>query len=180
MSQKHAKIGRNTLGKKEKKTMANRRQFLLSTASFAATSLFDVPLFAQGASAVTFSYRGVTVDTTAAQSAPNLKAVQDSLRHQIDIAVDCGAAPRIIAFFKSQEVFVKPGQGDGGGRFFFEVKGVSSRPPRSTRRKNRSCCTRCCMPITGGCCPTVLGMPTSAIPYERARDSGVCRRTPTC
>ena len=76
-------------------------------------------------SGTTFNYRGVMVDTTAAQSAPNLKAVEDSLKHQIDIAIDCGAAPKIIAFFKSQEIFVKPGQSDGGGRFSSRVKGVS-------------------------------------------------------
>ncbi|HWZ40122.1 MAG TPA: hypothetical protein VNY08_17660 [Bradyrhizobium sp.] len=105
--------------------MTNRRQLLLSATAFAASSLFDSPLFAQGASTVTFNYRGVTVDTTAAQSAPNLKAVEASLKHQIDIAIDCGAAPKIIAFFKSQQVFIKPGQGDGGGRFSSKVKGVS-------------------------------------------------------
>ena len=77
MSQKHGKTSRIIPGEKE--TVTNRRQLVLSATAFAATSLFDVPLFAQGASAVTFSYRGVTVDTTAAQSAPNLKAVQDSL-----------------------------------------------------------------------------------------------------
>ena len=123
MSQKHGKTCRNIPGEKE--IVTNRRQLVLSATAFAATSLFDVPLFAQGASAVTFSYRGVTVDTTAAQSAANLKAVQDSLKHQIDIALDCGAAPKIIAFFKNQEIFVKPGQGDGGGRFSSKVKGVS-------------------------------------------------------
>ena len=129
--------------------MANRRQLLLSAAVFAATSLFDVPLFAQGASAVTFSYRGVTVDTTAAQSAPNLKAVQDSLRHQIDIALDCGAAPKIIAFFKSQEVFVKPGQGDGGGRFSSKVKGVSVDIAVDAGKTGRTARDAACLSLVG-------------------------------
>src|SRR5262245_30075412 len=100
MSQKRVKTRRHIPG--EKKIVTNRRQLLLSAAAFAASSLFDSPLFAQGASPVTFAYRGVTVDTTAAQSAPNLRAVEASLKHQIDIAIDCGAAPKIIAFFKSQ------------------------------------------------------------------------------
>jgi len=102
----------------------HRRHLFISVAAAATTSLFDHPfLLAQGAS--TFTYRGFTVDTSGAQSAPNLKAVEASLKHQIDIAADCGATPKIIDFFKSQQIFVRPGQGDGGGRFSSKVKGVS-------------------------------------------------------
>ena len=56
---------------------------------------------------------------------PIFRAVEASLRHQIDIVADCGAEPRILDFFKSQEIVVKPGQGDGGGRFSANSKGVS-------------------------------------------------------
>jgi hypothetical protein len=101
----------------------HRRQLFVSAAGLAAMSVFGRPLLAQGTG--TFTYRGFKVDATAAQSAPFLKAVEDSLRHQIDITADCGATPKIIDFFKSQTIFIKPGQGDGGGRFSSKTNGVS-------------------------------------------------------
>ncbi|MCP3384998.1 MULTISPECIES: hypothetical protein [unclassified Bradyrhizobium] len=73
----------------------------------------------------TFTYRGITVDTSAAQSQPDIKDVVTSLKHQIDIVVECGAKPEIMTFFKSQPVSVKPGQGDGGGHFSSKVQGVT-------------------------------------------------------
>lgn len=76
-------------------------------------------------SAPTFTYRGVTVDTTSAQGQPNLKEVVASLKHQIDIVAGCGAKTEIMTFFKSQPVTVKPGQGDGGGHFSSKVEGVT-------------------------------------------------------
>ena len=101
----------------------HRRHLLVSAATMAASALFSRKGLAQ--EAATFSYRGFTVDTTAAQGAANLKDVAKSLRHQIDITADCGTTPRILDFFKSQTIFVKPGQGDGGGRFSSKVKGVA-------------------------------------------------------
>jgi hypothetical protein len=101
----------------------HRRQLLVSAATMAASSLLGREALAQDAT--TFAYRGFTVDTTEAQSAPNLKEVEKSLKHQIDIVADCGTTPKIMDFFKSQTIFVKPGQGDGGGRFSSKVKGVS-------------------------------------------------------
>ena len=103
----------------------DRRRVLLSAAAVAAMPLLDAPVLAQSGGGATFAYRGFTVDMSAAQDAPNLRAVEASLRHQIDIVADCGAEPRIFDFFKSQEIFVKPGQGDGGGRFSANSKGVS-------------------------------------------------------
>lgn len=113
----------------------HRRQLLVSGAAAAASVLLGRPLLAQEQNrsgnqsddrgAVTFAYRGFTVDTTAARSAPNLKAIEASLRHQIDITADCGVMPKIADFFKAQEIFVRPGQGDGGGRFSSRSKGVS-------------------------------------------------------
>ena len=76
-------------------------------------------------SGATFSYRGIAVDTSAAQGQANLNEVVTSLKHQIDIVVECGAKPEIMAFFKSQPVSVKPGQGDGGGHFTSKVEGVT-------------------------------------------------------
>jgi len=105
--------------------VSNRRQFLISTTSFFAGLVFDTPRLAHSASPATFTYRGFRVDATAAQSAPNLQAVLDSLKHQIDIIADCGAAPKIIDFFKSQPIFLKAGSKDGGGHFNDNVKGVT-------------------------------------------------------
>lgn len=105
--------------------MSNRRQFLVSATAFTAGLVFDKPRFAQAASPANFNYRGFSVDATAAQSAPNLQAVETSLKHQIDIIADCGAAPKIIDFFKSQTIFLKPGSQDGGGHFSANSKGVT-------------------------------------------------------
>jgi len=101
----------------------HRRHLLVSAATAATASLFGRVALAQDAS--TFAYRGFTVDVTAAQSAPNLNDVEKSLKHQIDITADCGTTPKVMDFFKSQTIFVKPGQGDGGGRFSSKVKGVA-------------------------------------------------------
>jgi hypothetical protein len=104
-------------------TALHRRQFLVSAAVIAGASLPAAAVFAQGA--VTFAYRGFTVDMSAAQGAPNLAAIEISLKHQLDIVADCGANPKILDFFKSQEIFLKPGQGDGGGHFSSNSKGVT-------------------------------------------------------
>ena len=105
--------------------MKHRRHFLVSASTLAVGSMFDARLFAQAANPATFTYRGFSVDATAAQNAPNLQAVLDSLRHQIDISADCGAAQKIIDFFKSQPIFLKPGSKDGGGHFSDNVKGIT-------------------------------------------------------
>jgi hypothetical protein len=106
-------------------TSFHRRQILLSAAACVAASLSDRRACAETNGAVTFLYRGFTVDTTGAQSMPNLKAIETSLRHQIDITADCGTTPKILDFFKSQPIFVKPGEGDGGGHFSSKSNGVS-------------------------------------------------------
>jgi hypothetical protein len=62
---------------------------------------------------------------TAAQGAPNLQAIESSMKHQIDIIADCGATPKVIDFFKSQEIFLKSGSADGGGHFNANSKGVA-------------------------------------------------------
>ncbi|HLZ01583.1 MAG TPA: hypothetical protein VKR55_05445 [Bradyrhizobium sp.] len=113
----------------------HRRQLLVFGAAAVASALLDRNVLAQrinqagsqdtGDAAVTFTYRGFTVDATAAKDARNLTAIETSLKHQIDIVSDCGVAPKILTFFKSEEIFVKPGQGDGGGRFSSKNKGVS-------------------------------------------------------
>jgi hypothetical protein len=101
----------------------HRRRLLVSAATIAASSILPRVGLTQDATA--FAYRGFTVDTTAAQGAPNLNDVEKSLKHQIDITADCGTTPKIMDFFKSQTIFVKPGQGDSGGRFSSKVKGVA-------------------------------------------------------
>jgi hypothetical protein len=103
-----------------------RRQILSLTAAVTAMSLLRVPAYAQGTTAgARFAYRGFTVDMSAAQSAPNFDAIKDSVKHQIDITADCGASPAVMSFFKSQEIKVQAGQGDGGGHFSSNSKGIS-------------------------------------------------------
>jgi hypothetical protein len=104
----------------------HRRQVLLLTAAGALLSRLDGPAFAQGDYEIgKFVYRSFTVDTSAAQDVPNPAAIEASLRHQIDIVADCAVSPTILSFFKGQEVVVKPGQGDGGGHFSKDSKGVT-------------------------------------------------------
>jgi hypothetical protein len=101
-------------------TQFDRRRLVLA----GATALLGMPS-AVAQSGATFIYRGITVDTSAAQSLANLKEVVASLKHQIDIVVECGAKPEIMTFFESQPVSVKPGQGDGGGHFSSKIEGVT-------------------------------------------------------
>jgi hypothetical protein len=90
-----------------------------------AAALLCRPVFPQNAVVGDkLEYRGFTLDLSAAQSVPDLGAVEASLEHQIDIAADCGAKPAVLAFFRSQEIVVRPGQGDGGGRFAAGSKGI--------------------------------------------------------
>ena len=102
----------------------HRRQILLSTAAGAVLSLLDGPALAQSAGGK-FAYRGFAVDTSAVQGMPNLGAIEASLKHQVDIVADCGASPAIAGFFRSQDIVVKAGQGDGGGHFSANAKGVT-------------------------------------------------------
>jgi len=71
----------------------------------------------------TLTYRNFTVDMSAAQRSEGFDAVVNSIKHQIDIAADCGAKPEVLGFFRSQKIFVK--QGDGhGGHFYRNNPGV--------------------------------------------------------
>jgi hypothetical protein len=107
---------------------ANRRQILVA-AGATLLSLPSLPVSAQTKDAGgTFTYRGFTVDVTGAAGQPNLPAIESSLKHQIDITADCGASAATMTFFKSQEIFVVPGEGDGGGHFSANSKGVSVDP----------------------------------------------------
>ena len=118
-------IGR-ILREKRMMTSPDRRRILLSVAAAAVLSLPDGPAFAQSAGTGSkFAYRGFTVDASAVQDLPNINAIEGSLKHQIDIVADCGASAAILAFFKSQEIVVKPGQGDGGGHFSSNSQGVT-------------------------------------------------------
>jgi hypothetical protein len=112
-------------GPKEGRVFRSRGlAFHLARAALAAALLCG-PVFPQtGVVGGTLSYRGFTVDLSAAQNAPNLQAIEASLEHQIDIAADCGAKPAVLAFFRSQEIVLKPGQGDGGGHFAAGSKGI--------------------------------------------------------
>ena len=103
---------------------ANRRQILIA----AGASLLSLPALPASADTTPLSYRGFTLDLTGAASAPNLPAIEASLKHQIDIVADCGCSAPIMTFFKSQEILATPGQGDGGGHFSANSKGVSVDP----------------------------------------------------
>ncbi|MGC5183986.1 hypothetical protein ACPXBI_28455, partial [Escherichia coli] len=83
-----------------------RRLMLAGAASLLGTQT------AIAQSGPTFTYRGIAVDISVAQGQPNLREIVASLKHQIDIVVECGAKPEIMTFFRSQPVAVKPGQGD--------------------------------------------------------------------
>jgi hypothetical protein len=101
----------------------HRRQILVSTAATAVLSLFDSPVFAEGNnSSGTFAYRGFKLDIS---GAPNFATIEASLKHQIDIVASCGASPKVLGFFRSQEIIVKPGRGDGGGHFSANSNGVT-------------------------------------------------------
>ena len=101
-------------------TDLDRRQLMLAGAAVLLGSQTAI-----GQSGAIFTYRGITVDTSAAQDLPIIKEIVGSLKHQIDIVVECGAKPEIMTFFKSQPVSVKPGQVDGGGHFSSRVEGVT-------------------------------------------------------
>ena len=106
----------------------DRRRILLATALMAAMSLDDRSVLAQGSQGSgggTFSYRGFTVDISAVSNLPDAKALETSLKHQIDIVADSGVSPAIMSFFRSQEISVKPGQTDGGGHFAANSKGIT-------------------------------------------------------
>jgi hypothetical protein len=106
-------------------TTIHRRQILIAAAAIASMPLGHRSALAQGSGGGTFSYRGFTVDTSAATDVPDLRALQGSLKHQLDIVAGTGVSPAIMSFFKSQAIVVKPGQGDGGGHFSANSKGVT-------------------------------------------------------
>jgi hypothetical protein len=105
--------------------LARTGQILRWVAAMAVTALLAV---SASAKIVTIGdqlvYRGFTVDVSAIQQAPNRAAIESSIKHQIDIVADCGAKPAILDFFRSEEIFIKPGAVDGGGYFQSNVSGV--------------------------------------------------------
>jgi hypothetical protein len=75
--------------------------------------------FAQGNNADSVvHYLGFTVDMKAVADATNRAAVEASIKRQVDIVAGCGAAPRVLAFFRGQRVTLDPhAQDSGGGRY---------------------------------------------------------------
>jgi hypothetical protein len=69
------------------------------------------------------TYRGFTVDVTAVRSSQEHDAIITSLKHQIDIAADCGAKQDVLRFFRSQEIVVRSDLRDPYGHF--DKRGVS-------------------------------------------------------
>jgi hypothetical protein len=87
-----------------------------------AALLLALPLAQPAAAASDFVngtlvYKGITVDVTLAENAPNRAAIEESLKKQIDIVDGCGAKPEIMAFFRGHKLKLKFGHGDGGGHF---------------------------------------------------------------
>jgi hypothetical protein len=104
-------------------TSPTRRKLLLISAGLVLVS--PLASLADSLNGPTLSYRGFTVDLSEAKDAPNLKDIEASLNHQIDIVAECGAKPEILDFFRNQVIFVRPGMGDGGGHFAAGSTGVS-------------------------------------------------------
>jgi hypothetical protein len=69
------------------------------------------------------AYRGFTADVTAIRSSPEHDAIITSLKHQIDIAADCGAKQDVLRFFQGQEIVVRSDLRDPYGHF--DRRGVS-------------------------------------------------------
>jgi len=93
---------------------SNRREFILAISmaliggrAFAQYRI-DSPL-----------YRGYQIDMSAIAHAFEARRgeIVASVRHQIDIAADCGAQQSVLDFFQSQKIFVRRVAGDGGGGF---------------------------------------------------------------
>jgi hypothetical protein len=64
-----------------------------------------------------FTYRGFTVDATAARSGAKTRALEASVKHQLDIVADSGVKPEILDFFRNQVIVLKSGLGSDHGRF---------------------------------------------------------------
>jgi hypothetical protein len=93
--------------------MARRYSFIPVLAWLVALSLIVGSAWADD----TFAYRGFTVDISAIKDTPGRAKTEASLAHQLDIIADCGARPEILAFFRTQQIAVKPGMGDTMGWF---------------------------------------------------------------
>ena len=63
------------------------------------------------------AYRGFTVDVSTFQYDPNFVAIENSLKHQIDIAADCGAESKIIDFFRGRRISLRIISGDEPGQW---------------------------------------------------------------
>ena len=86
--------------------------------SVAALAMIAVSaLAADGSGNGKLIYRGFTVEISAVKSAPNLAAIESSVKHQIDIVADCGVKPEIQSFFRSHVITIDPGIAGEGGKF---------------------------------------------------------------
>src|SRR5579863_7300368 len=90
----------------------------LTIALIAALLAFALPAAAEStAQHSALSYRGFSVDLSAAAGTPNIAAIETSVKHQLDIVADCGAKPAILAFFRAQPITVAPNALDTGGLY---------------------------------------------------------------
>ncbi len=62
-------------------------------------------------------HRGFVVDMAAVEHQPNIAALTEAMRHQLDIAADSGAKPEILTFFRNQRIALVPATGHGGGLY---------------------------------------------------------------
>ena len=93
------------------------RRRILSLLGGAAFALSDRTAQARdGGGAGNWQYRGFAADWPATSRPANFDEVEASLKHQIDIAADCGAAVRVIDFFRSQKIVLTSGS-EGGGHY---------------------------------------------------------------
>jgi len=90
--------------------LSQREKVFCFASVIAMTAIFATRGVAQdGAVSGQFTYRGFTLDVSAATKFSNFSDIETSLERQIDIVADSGVRPEIIEFFKSQRITVVPG-----------------------------------------------------------------------
>jgi hypothetical protein len=112
------------------KALRHARRYLSNPlfAWLAALLLLAAPAFVDGADGA-FAYRGFTVDISAIKDSPGRAKTEASLSHQLDIVADCGAKPEILAFFRAQQIVVKPGMSDTLGWFGTDATPIPPQEP---------------------------------------------------
>jgi hypothetical protein len=102
------------------------RRLIISIALF--TLVTNPALAADGVANGMLAYRGYSVDVSAVQKASNFATIEASVKHQLDIVADCGAAPQILTFFRARLIKLNPNIAEDNGRFSRNGVEVSAAP----------------------------------------------------